>query len=89
MAFNKLSSFWGGKSLGKSQPRDRCNPQSARQSPLFILLVLIESPANTSYSHRWDRDINEWVKMSDDEGKKSKAAAEQRKKEELEKQGRI
>ncbi|KAK1239429.1 hypothetical protein MKX07_008917 [Trichoderma sp. CBMAI-0711] len=32
--------------------------------------------------HRWNRDINEWVKMTPEEIKKSKEAAEQRKKEE-------
>ncbi|KAK0756972.1 hypothetical protein N5P37_010497 [Trichoderma harzianum] len=37
--------------------------------------------------HRWNRDINEWVKMTDDEMKQRREAAEQRKREELEKKG--
>ncbi|KAL6689862.1 LicD family domain-containing protein [Trichoderma pleuroticola] len=37
--------------------------------------------------HRWNRDINEWVKMTDDEIKQRREAAEQRKREELEKKG--
>jgi hypothetical protein len=37
---------------------------------------------DTLNRHRWNRDINEWVKMTPEEIKKSKEAAEQRKKEE-------
>ncbi|KAK4075144.1 uncharacterized protein Triagg1_4808 [Trichoderma aggressivum f. europaeum] len=37
--------------------------------------------------HRWNRDINEWVKMTDDEIKQRREAAEQRKREELENKG--
>ncbi|UKZ56183.1 hypothetical protein TrVGV298_010012 [Trichoderma virens] len=37
--------------------------------------------------HRWNRDINEWVKMTDAEMKQRREAAEQRKREELEKKG--
>ncbi|KAK5997747.1 Protein MNN4 [Cladobotryum mycophilum] len=39
--------------------------------------------------HRWDHDIQEWVKMSAEDVEKSRAAATERKKQELEKQGRL
>ncbi|KOS18119.1 Protein MNN4 [Escovopsis weberi] len=41
------------------------------------------------HKHRWDREIQEWVKMSDDEVKRVRAMAVQRKTKDLKKQGRL
>lgn len=45
--------------------------------------LLAELYANVLFcSHRWDHDISEWVKMSDEEVKQRKEEEEARKKEE-------
>lgn len=41
----------------------------------------------TWFSHRWDRDIKEWVKMSPDEERQAKLDAQTRKKQDLEAKG--
>lgn len=40
--------------------------------------------ANPSVSHRWDREIKEWVKMSPEEEAQAKLTAQERKKQDLE-----
>lgn len=43
---------------------------------------MMELPANLLFrSHRWNRDISEWVKMSDDEAKHRREEEETRKRE--------
>lgn len=58
-------------------------PRSGKGESSTVLSYHSEWKANVC-RHRWDREIKEWVKMSDDEEKQAKEEAKERKKEDLE-----
>ena len=53
------------------------------------LVVFAQSVANHSRSHRWDPNVKEWVKKSDEEIAKEKEEKEAKKKAEKEEKERV